>query len=231
MPAGQETKVALPIVIFITTLLVAFASSILVRPLVSVGIAPLVADEIYNFIGHGIFIIGAVIMLAASGFTLKKVSFLPRYGVNVKLFVIIAALFGAFGFSINFIPPLTKVVAPPFVWVLDFLYQAFFVGWSEEILFRGSLQNILNARFPNSLILRFRAGTFISAVIFGLVHLGNSFLGLPLLTAVAEAIFALSFGFVVGWYYDRTQDLAGAAWIHNVTDGFNALALLIISLF
>lgn len=168
-------------------------------------------------------------MLVSSGLALPKVSFLPKLHLNAKLFAIVALVFSALGAATDFIPPVTKLYMAPLAWVLTFLFQALFVGWTEELLFRGGLQNVLNSRFPTQRILRVRGGTFITAIVFGLGHIGNIFFALPLISAIEDAIFALAFGFVVGWYYDKSQDLAGAAWIHNATDGFSTLATFIIS--
>ncbi|MDG7013303.1 MAG: CPBP family intramembrane metalloprotease [Nitrososphaerota archaeon] len=72
-------------------------------------------------------------------------------------------------------------------------------------------------------------GTFVASVVFGAVHLGNAFLGQSASSADGEAVFALAFAFALGWYYERTQDLAGAAWIHNATDGLGTLAAFVMS--
>ena len=142
----------------------------------------------------------------------------------------IAVIFSVIASVTNLVPPVTRLSMSPLSWALTFLFQALFVGWSEEFLFRGALQNILNNRFSNGRrIIRMRQGTFIASVIFGIVHLGNAFLGLSITSAVEDSAFALVFAFVVGWYYDKTQDLAGAAWIHNATDGFSTLVTFLLS--
>lgn len=228
-------RLRLPLLIFIVaTLGGLYLASTSVGFLNNLGIELGVVDSILNFATHSIFILGGILMIRSSGLSLPKFNFLPRVkegNNNLRLFVTITLVFSVVSVLSNLVPPITKQSMSPLSWTLTFLFQALFVGWSEEFLFRGALQNILNSRFSmGRRIIRMRQGTFIASVIFAIVHLGNAFLGQSVISALGDAVFALVFALAVGWYYDKTQDLAGAAWIHNATDGLGTLATFLFSI-
>jgi membrane protease YdiL (CAAX protease family) len=235
--SGEQApqRLLLPLLIFIVATLGSFyLASASVGFLVNLGIELGVVDSILNFLTHSIFILGGILMIRSSGLSLPKFNFFPRVKEgknNLRLFVIIALVFSVVSVASNLVPPIAKLAMSPFSWTLTFLFQALFVGWSEEFLFRGALQNILNNRFSmGRRIIRMQQGTFIASVIFAVVHLGNVFLGQSAISALGGAVFALVFAFAVGWYYDKTRDLAGAAWIHNATDGLGTLATFLFSI-
>ena len=139
-------------------------------------------------------------------------------------------MFALVAVTTNLAPPFTKASMSPLGWAHTLLFQGFFVGWSEEFPFHVPLQNILNQRFSRGrTIPRMRRGTLVASVVFGAVHLGNAFLGQAASSADGEAVFPLAFAFAVGCCYERTQDLAGTAWIHNATDGLVTLATFTLS--
>jgi membrane protease YdiL (CAAX protease family) len=227
-------RINLSLLVFVVATFGAFyLAFVSVGFLISLGIGEAVVASILNFATHSVFILAGILMVKVSGLSLPKFKFLPRTGerTNTWVFGAIALAFSLIAVSTNLVPPVTKEIMSPLSWGLEFLFQALFVGWSEELLFRGALQNILNHRFSTGRkIIRIREGTFIASVIFATVHLGNAFLGQSVTSAVGNAIFALAFSFAVGWYYDKTKDLAGAAWIHNATDGFGTLATFLFSI-
>lgn len=191
-----------------------------------------ISNNAADFASHTVFLAGGILMIMISGLGLTKLNFLPKTKPkgNLKQFAALAIIFGAISGLYNFAPPITKVFMSPEGWALSFLFQALYVGWSEEILFRGALQNILNGAIASDRrIMRFRIGTLISSVIFGVMHLPNVLIGQSVSSAIANAVFALVFGLAVGQYYDNFQDLAGAAWIHNITDGFSTLLSFLVS--
>lgn len=221
--------------VLVVTLFAAFGIASMSGPLLAgLGMGKGVADSVLNFLIHALFILGGVVMVRTSDLKLPKFNLLPRLreGRHLRWFLVIMAVFVLVAVASNVAPPVTKVYMSPLGWGLTLLFQGVFVGWSEEFLFRAALQNILNQRFTGGrTVLRMRRGTFVASVIFAVIHLGNAFLGQSVASAAGDAVFALAFAFAVGWYYEKTQDLAGAAWIHNATDGLGTLATLILSVF
>jgi membrane protease YdiL (CAAX protease family) len=63
-----------------------------------------------------------------------------------------------------------------------------------------------------------RVGVLLAAILFSISHLGNVIYQSLSVTAI-QAVGAFIIGLLLGRYYDRTDDLAGAAWLHNIIDG------------
>jgi membrane protease YdiL (CAAX protease family) len=107
---------------------------------------------------------------------------------------------------------------------------ALFVGPSEESLFRGLIQTGMNASLGAGIVIgswRFRAGTGISAVLFGIWHFTN--LSFQSLGVTSEQVASATFvGFVIGVVYDRTKNLIGACILHNLIDFLGTAAPLLV---
>lgn len=101
---------------------------------------------------------------------------------------------------------------------LQFVFGGIIVGWTEEFLFRGCVQRVLNEKFAFNTFLGIRKGTLLAAIIFGLLHFVNIALGQSLSSSLTQFLFATFFGILIGIFYHKTNDLAGAAWIHNIVD-------------
>ena len=114
--------------------------------------------------------------------------------------------------------------------IAQLVLLAFFVGPSEESLFRGLIQTGLNASLHASFSIgswRFRAGTGLTAFLFGTWHFTN--LSFQSLGATTEQIgSAIIVGFVIGAVYDRTRNLIGACILHNLIDFLGAAAPLLV---
>jgi membrane protease YdiL (CAAX protease family) len=76
----------------------------------------------------------------------------------------------------------------------------------------------LNEAIPNQAIFGTRVGVLLAAILFSIGHLGNVIYQ-SLGVTIIQAAGAFFIGYWLGRYYDRTEDLAGAAWLHNVIDG------------
>ncbi len=83
-----------------------------------------------------------------------------------------------------------------------------FVGFPEELLFRGTVQEALTRLWSP------RAGWIVASVIFGLVHLPKH---APPLNWRYAALAALA-GLAYGWVYRRTGRLWAAALTHGTVD-------------
>lgn len=108
------------------------------------------------------------------------------------------------------------------------VFEGLVVGVAEEWLFRGLIQTTLNRVIGGAGVLgRLRWGTIIAALIFGLSHLGNLTVQ-PLGETLQQGMFATIIGVILGHYYDRTQNLWGAAILHNVIDVTNVAVPLLL---
>ncbi len=108
------------------------------------------------------------------------------------------------------------------------IFEGVVVGPVEELLFRGLIQTSLNRVMGGAgLFGRIRWGTIVAALTFGFAHLVNvshQSLGATL----QQVAFAALIGLVLGYYYDRTQNLWGAAILHNIIDVTNVVVPLLM---
>lgn len=81
-----------------------------------------------------------------------------------------------------------------------------FVGFVEELLFRGVLQRILQQQIGRWM------GLLLASGVFGLMHSGYS--------VPAELVFGASIGFVLGLVYDWTDSIALITILHGVLNVF-----------
>jgi membrane protease YdiL (CAAX protease family) len=101
----------------------------------------------------------------------------------------------------------------------ELVFQGAFVGWTEEYLFRGSIQRVLNSRRgPRESGRRLKTGTLVASLLFGLGHFANLGLGQSLQDTLVQVLSAFVVGLILGIYYDVKDDLAGVAWLHNIAD-------------
>jgi len=99
------------------------------------------------------------------------------------------------------------------------VFQGVFVGWTEEYLFRGSIQRALNFRWHQGESgRRVRTGTLVAALLFGLGHFTNLGLGQSLVDTEVQTLTAFVGGLIGGIYYDVKDDFAAVAWLHNILD-------------
>ncbi len=119
----------------------------------------------------------------------------------------ISALFVLYGIVLlNYIfnhDPITASVPE----IILFVAQMILVGFSEEILFRGIVQNAVMDFTGRDTVSSVRKGLIISGSIFGLVHLTNMFV--PGISAGAALIQAVSFiptGIMFGTVYFRSRN-------------------------
>jgi membrane protease YdiL (CAAX protease family) len=104
--------------------------------------------------------------------------------------------------------------------IADLVYLAFFVGPTEEAVFRGLIQTALNCSIRAEIrlgALPVRVGTVVGALFFGAFHLVNLAYQ-PLAPTVLQAATAAVLGLVFGILYDRTRNLIGASLAHNLSD-------------
>jgi len=112
--------------------------------------------------------------------------------------------------------PLTPVNVTGWL-VFSFVY----VGFTEEIPFRGLLQTFLMQRTTG----RIRIGSYdmhaagvVLAVMFALAHLGNFWLR-PFWAALAQQLYAIALGILYAYWREKSGSLAAAIIGHNLSDG------------
>lgn len=89
-------------------------------------------------------------------------------------------------------------------------------GVSEEILFRGILISHLMKFFRNS---KGIYGILIfSALLFGLIHVTNAFVGAPLDSSIFQAFYSFAMGMTMGAVYLRTGNIWVPIIIHSLVD-------------
>lgn len=145
---------------------------------------------------------------------------LKSFGLLAALVVIVQVLTSPVGSSSGGSPlPYGMGIA-----AAQLVFQGVFVGWTEEYLFRGSIQRVLNSRWGHrKTSLMVKRGTLVAALIFGLGHFSNLALGQALFDTEVQALTAFVGGLVCGIYYDAKDDFAAIAWLHNIVDAIPLL--------
>jgi len=112
------------------------------------------------------------------------------------------------------------------------VFQFFFAGFGEEILFRGYIQGRLNEDLGRPWRLRgvsFGPGLLISAALFGVLHLFNPFnpftgsYDLAVWWAITSSVSGLLFGFV----REKTGTVLSASLAHGLIDIGQVVPLLL----
>jgi membrane protease YdiL (CAAX protease family) len=101
--------------------------------------------------------------------------------------------------------------------VFSFVY----VGFTEEVPFRGLLQTFLMQRTTG----RIRVGSYdmhaagvVLAVLFALAHAGNFWVR-PFWAALAQQLYAIALGILYAYWREKSGSLAAAIIGHNLSDG------------
>lgn len=107
----------------------------------------------------------------------------------------------------------------PIATILGFAFSMFAVGFSEELLFRGLIQNVLADCFGRDTARGVWLTAIVSGVIFGLTHLSNIFTaGITLLAGAMQAVAAAGVGVYFGAIYARCGNLWVLICLHSLND-------------
>jgi membrane protease YdiL (CAAX protease family) len=123
--------------------------------------------------------------------------------------VVVLIMFLALGVLVGGYPPVSTIAIT--------LTNTFFVGISEELMFRGVIQGAAMRRMSP------RAAVLFSAAIFGPIHVANGFITKQPLLAVGQAVFAFVFGVWAGAIRLRTDSVLPTIGIHWMWDGLLVL--------
>jgi membrane protease YdiL (CAAX protease family) len=112
------------------------------------------------------------------------------------------------------------------------IFQFFFAGFGEEIMFRGYMQSILNEGFgyPWKFAgVKFGPGLLITSVLFGVLHLLNPFNPLQGQYALAiwSGISSTFGGFLFGFIKEKTGDVLAPSIAHGLVDLGQVVPLLL----
>lgn len=112
------------------------------------------------------------------------------------------------------------------------IFQFFFAGFGEEIMFRGYIQYRLNESFGRRWKfagVRFGPGLFITSILFGVLHLLNPFN--PLMgeyaLAIWSGIYSTAAGFLFGFIREKTGDVLAPSIAHGLVDLGQVIPLLL----
>lgn len=104
--------------------------------------------------------------------------------------------------------------------IVLFCLSMLMIGVSEELVFRGVIQNLLQDAFrdqekPEAGIC---AAVFICGTLFGALHLMNAFSGIPFAAVAVQAIGAASMGWVLCALYARCRNIWILSLLHALYD-------------
>jgi membrane protease YdiL (CAAX protease family) len=114
-----------------------------------------------------------------------------------------------------------------------FLAYAFFVGFGEEILYRGYMQSRLNEVFGKPyrfFEVAFGWGTIITALFFGLSHVGliRWMLGMSGSLTWAWGFWTVFSGLVFGFVREKSGSILAPALLHGLPQAFAEVLVLIM---
>ena len=92
------------------------------------------------------------------------------------------------------------------------------VGVAEELIFRGFL---FKAMLKDGSV---KSAVIVSSITFGLGHIVNLFTGHEFVETLAQAVFAVAFGFVVTMAFYKSGSLLPCILSHSLTDVFSLFA-------
>jgi membrane protease YdiL (CAAX protease family) len=193
-----------------------------------VGLSPELVLAI-EYVTHVLFVLLAYGILRLSGTPgpvlrpFPQVRRLKSFGLLAALVVVVQVVTSS---------PASSSGGSPFSYGVGFVaaqlaFQGVFVGWTEEYLFRGSVQRVLNSRWGQDGVAKrwVKKGTLAAALIFGAAHLTNLAFGQTLMVTEVQALTAFVGGLICGIYFDAKDDFAAIAWLHNIVDVIPLLLL------
>lgn len=119
--------------------------------------------------------------------------------------------------------------------VVTFLFYAFFVGFGEEVLFRGYMQSRLNQVFGKPyrfFEVPFGWGAIIAAGLFGLMHVGvfRWILGMSTEVILAWGFWTVFGGLVLGYVREKSGGILAPALLHGMPQAIAYSVMLLFPL-
>ena len=119
--------------------------------------------------------------------------------------------------------------------IVTFLTYALFVGFGEEILFRGYMQSRLNEVFGKPyrfFEVSFGWGAIITALLFGLMHIGilRWILGMTTEVTLAWGFWTIFGGLVFSFVREKSGGILAPALLHGMPQAIAFVAMLFITI-
>lgn len=158
-------------------------------------------------------------------YALKKQDILKTKGVGllgsvgVSAFYIVTLCLASFQMILQLISEIAY--GTPFLpinSIISFTLSMFFVGFTEELLFRGIIYNMISEAFGRQSRKQILLAVFFSGVIFGSMHISNVFSGVSLKGACFQAVAACGLGFYYAAIYERTHNFWFLVILHAYND-------------
>ena len=183
----------------------------------------LVRDFSYQILAM-IYPLGFVLLFGfASSFKSEK--FLK--GLGAGLFLLICELLILFSQLINSSLDENTVWKPWYLIVYG-IVRVVGIAVREEAVFRATIQNILAKKYANSIKgIWFTA--IVSAVIFGLIHAFNIFVGVDVGASLIQAVVNIGVGLLFAAIYLRSANIWVMILLHTVTDAAGLFTSLFCS--
>ncbi len=181
------------------------------------------------FVGHSV-----QLLMALGGIAVMK-RFVPgHYGLRwppgktyLPAAVSWGLFFGVVMTLVDFGPQIAAHVAPEGPYSLTptnicgwLSFEGIFVGFPEEILFRGLLVTYLTAKLPGRVgFFRYEmnAAGVVVAFMFALAHIGN-FWGHPFWMALGQQIYAFALGALYAYWFEKSESLCASIVGHNISN-------------
>lgn len=117
--------------------------------------------------------------------------------------------------------------------LISFSTYAIFVGFGEEIIYRGYVQSRLNEVFDKPykfFKVQFGWGLIIASIIFGLTHVGilSWFLGLSNEITLAWGLWTVFSGLVLGFVREKSNSILPSALLHGLPQAIATVIVLLI---
>lgn len=160
-------------------------------------------------------------LLFALALILRKKSMLPAAGVTAMLVLLFPSVASS-----------SQAVAGKAI--VTFLFYALFVGFGEEILFRGYMQSRLNQVFGKPYHFygaAFGWGAIITAVLFGVMHVGvfRWILGMTTEVTIAWGFWTIFAGLVFSYVRERSGGILAPALLHGLPQAIALSTMLFFS--
>lgn len=116
---------------------------------------------------------------------------------------------------------------------LQFLFQGMIVGFTEEMFMRPAIHQTLLSKplggFRLGQKIYLSTPLFITAVLFGLLHVGN--IGhQPIGYTLFQVVYSFVIGIIFGFYYERTRNYVATSILHNLLDVVAVIMVLLVGL-
>ena len=211
---------------FIVVLLVPCIMRVINKLLGLLGLS-LLQDEIARFMisEAGLAILALIaLFLLGRGDALKIKDGGWGEGLKAGTYMIVMTIISLLAFVLLFVTGQTEIKVGT-VDIFFFILLIFFIGLSEEILYRGLIQNALHDFFGEDSYGHVRTAIILSGIFFGLIHLGNILSGESVTGTICQVIGVIPLGIIMGaMYYRSHRNLWVNIILHAIYDGAGLLA-------